>query len=710
MKDTSTPSEKVFSDFFNALPDAICAVGVDGRIAIVNSQAEGMFGYAASDLLGQPIEVLIPERFRRGHVGHRTKYTDDPRRRPMGAGLELFGRRKDGTEFPVDIMLSPWDLGDQRLFVAVVRDISERKKIEEALQKARQDLEVRVEQRTAELTLANESLRDEAARLSAIIDTQQDLALAGRDLSGAMTLIASKTQSLTGADRVSIELIEQGKLAWRAGIDASTIRLGIPQALVVSLAHECIRTGKTVRSDDTETERQVLSEGYRRLGWRSVAVAPLFHSGVTVGAVSILSTAPKAFGPRDERTLQLMAGLLSAAMSTAADFESQQALALERVTAVAALETRAQQQRAVAELGQHALEGRSFAVLLNDAVALVPQILGTEFCAVFELLSDEQLVVSAGAGWKDGTVGNTFLSTGCESQAGYTLLSHAPVVVEDLKSETRFQASQLQLEHEIVSGITVLIHRPGKPFGVLGAYTKQKRSFSGDDFHFLQSVATVLATAVGRRQLEEELLDAGGREQRRIGQDLHDGLCQHLIGLQYTTSVFADKLEKDSDLRKEAESIAELIRQGTLQARMLARGLSPVNLEANGLMSALRELALNSAALFHINCRFDCFQEVLILDNPKAVQLYRIAQEAITNAVKHGRSSSVLLSLHRSGHQATLKITDNGVGFLDHPEKTSGMGLRIMQYRADLIGASLRIVPASERGTEVTCVFDIDIK
>jgi PAS domain S-box-containing protein len=710
MTSVAASSEKVFSDFFDALPDAICAVRADGLIAILNSQAELMFGYSASELLGQPLEVLIPERFRKGHVGHRAKYVHDPRRRPMGAGLALYGRKKDGTEFPVDIMLSPWELGDHKLFVAVVRDISERKKIEEALEKARQELEVRVEQRTAELTQANESLREEAARLSAIIDTQQDLALAGRDLNGAMTLIVGKAQQLTEADRVSIELIEHGKLSWRAGIDAPTTRPGVPQALLVSLAHECIRTGKTLRSDDTETDRQVLSEGYRRLGWRSVVVAPLFHSGVAVGAFSILSAAPKAFGPRDERTLLLMGGLLSAAMSTAADFESQQALALERMTAVAAAEGRAQQQRAVAELGQHALEGRSLAVLLNDTVALVPQILGTEYCGVFELLSNDQLILSTGAGWKDGVVGNTFLSTGRDSQAGYTLLSHAPVVVEDLRSETRFHASPLQLEHDIVSGVTVLIHRPGSPFGVLGAYTRQKRFFGGDDVHFLQSVASILATAVGRRQLEEELLDAGGREQRRLGQDLHDGLCQHLIGLQYTTSVFAEKLEKGSKLRKEAEAIAELIRQGTLQARMLARGLSPVNLEANGLMSALRELALNTAALFRINCSFDCSQDVLVMDNTKAVQLYRIAQEAITNAVKHGHSNSVRLTLDRSGHRATLKIIDNGVGFPANTEKSSGMGLRIMQYRADMIGASLQITPGAERGTEVTCVFDINIK
>ena len=97
MNVVAASSEKVFSQFFDALPDAICAVGADGRIAIVNNQAEQMFGYAASDLLGQPIEVLIPERFRQIHVGHRAKYAGDPRPRPMGAGLQLYGRRKDGA-------------------------------------------------------------------------------------------------------------------------------------------------------------------------------------------------------------------------------------------------------------------------------------------------------------------------------------------------------------------------------------------------------------------------------------------------------------------------------------------------------------------------------------------------------------------------------------------------------------------------------------
>ena len=131
---------------------------------------------------------------------------------------------------------------------------------------------------------------------------------------------------------------------------------------------------------------------------------------------------------------------------------------------------------------------------------------------------------------------------------------------------------------------------------------------------------------------------------------------------------------------------------------MLARGFSPVTLESHGLMSALRELTTNSSKLFHIGCRFDCPRPVLVPSNAVATHLYRIAQEAITNAVKHGRARSVVVSLSRSRSSATLAIADNGAGFPRDIRTVQGMGLRIMQYRADTIGATLTIDGANRKG------------
>jgi signal transduction histidine kinase len=418
-----------------------------------------------------------------------------------------------------------------------------------------------------------------------------------------------------------------------------------------------------------------------------------------------------------------MAGLIGAAMSNAAESESKQELLAERTSAVAALESRARQQNAIAKLSQHALEGRGLAALLEDAVAQIPRILDVEYCSVLELLPDgKALLLGAGTGWKVGSVGHAKLVAGRESPAGFTLSSSSPVIIEDLRTETRFRKPRLLLDHGVVSAVAVIIHGRSKPYGVLGAYTIKRRKFTNDDVHFLQSVANVLAAVIDRRQLEEELLAIRGREEQRIGQDLHDGVCQQLAGIEFRNSVLVqqlagiefrnsvlvEQLAKDEEAKAEAMLIGELIRDATRQARFLAKGLSPVQLDANGLMSALEELASNASKLFNISCRFECPQPVLVRDNTVATHLYRIAQEAITNAVKHGHARRIVVSLSDSVGQLTLRIWNGGAGFLAGASAKDGLGLRIMQYRAEMIGGTLKIVSASGEGTTVACTFKMN--
>lgn len=137
--------QTLFEKLFESSPDAILVSDPDGRITEANAQVEKLFGYSRAELLGQGVEVLIPERFRHAHLGHREDYGAQPRMRPMGAGLELFGRRKDGSEFPVDIMLSPVEMPGGRVVLSVIRDISEKKRAEEALRQSEQQLRLLVE-------------------------------------------------------------------------------------------------------------------------------------------------------------------------------------------------------------------------------------------------------------------------------------------------------------------------------------------------------------------------------------------------------------------------------------------------------------------------------------------------------------------------------------------------------------------------------------
>ena len=126
-------SQARYERLFACSPDAIVVVDCDGRILEVNPRIESLFGYAASELLGSRVEILIPERLRSPHRAHRSEYSRQPLMRPMGTGLDLYGRRKDGSEFPVDVMLSPVDSGEEQLVLGVIRDVTERKRLEEAM-------------------------------------------------------------------------------------------------------------------------------------------------------------------------------------------------------------------------------------------------------------------------------------------------------------------------------------------------------------------------------------------------------------------------------------------------------------------------------------------------------------------------------------------------------------------------------------------------
>ena len=162
-EETLRQSQEMFEGLFQSSPDAIVTVGQQGKIMRVNTQVEEMFGYSGEELTGQPVEILIPERFRAAHPAFRREYQAAPQRRPMGKSLNLYGLRKNRTEFPVDIMLSPLKMEEGWLTIAVVRDVTEHKQAEEILQRAKEELEQRVAERTAELAEVNADLERRVA-------------------------------------------------------------------------------------------------------------------------------------------------------------------------------------------------------------------------------------------------------------------------------------------------------------------------------------------------------------------------------------------------------------------------------------------------------------------------------------------------------------------------------------------------------------------
>jgi two-component system sensor kinase FixL len=215
------------------------------------------------------------------------------------------------------------------------------------------------------------------------------------------------------------------------------------------------------------------------------------------------------------------------------------------------------------------------------------------------------------------------------------------------------------------------------------------------------------------KQAEKEILEIGEREQRRIGQDLHDDLGQQLTGIALTARLLEQRLvSRAPSAAAVAKKIVQSAQQATARARQLARGLYPVRLEADGLAAALRELAASVETVFRIRCHFrsrGTRKGKRVAEPSVAIQLYRIAQEAATNSVKHGRAKNISIQLSVAKGRLKLCVADDGVGIADE-RPNSGMGVPIMNQRARAVGAALSIARRTGGGTLVTCSVGIGAK
>lgn len=220
-------------------------------------------------------------------------------------------------------------------------------------------------------------------------------------------------------------------------------------------------------------------------------------------------------------------------------------------------------------------------------------------------------------------------------------------------------------------------------------------------------IASIVRDITEQRTLQRAVLEIAGQEQRRIGQDLHDGTGQELTGLAMLSQRLLAMLEGKSEPEaRMAAKIAEGLDDVLRGVRILSRGLVPVQLDREGLMAALADLAARTSELQDVVCTFQCDEPVCIPNNNVATNLYRMSQEAVTNAIKHGGAKNITISLSVHGELVTLRVTDDGSGLKQFQASASvGTGLRIMRYRAQLIGAKLDVAPSYFHGTEVSCRF-----
>jgi signal transduction histidine kinase len=382
------------------------------------------------------------------------------------------------------------------------------------------------------------------------------------------------------------------------------------------------------------------------------------------------------------------------------------------------------QQAALVEFSQFALAGADLPILMYQAVVLVAHTLDTAYSTIWKLLPDDDaLLLHAKVGWQDGVVNQATAEVSGSSPAGYALLTKTPVIITDWNSETRFSQPPLLRDHGVISSLYVVIQGQARPFGVLGIDTAVRRTFSDAEVHFLQVIANVLALAIARgeanqtiaqqveertRAIEEQWVAAAQdkavlEERQRLARDLHDSVTQALYGMTLHAQVTQELLAV-GDLENATDSLRAL--QDTAQEaldemRMLIFELRPPILEQVGLEAALQ------ARLNAVEGRANLQTKLIVeeMDNLPAVieqALYRIAQEALNNVLKHAHAQHVMVSILQQRSTAILEIVDDGIGFDPATaHEQGGQGLRGIAERVAQLNGILTLRSASGGGTQL---------
>jgi len=289
-----------------------------------------------------------------------------------------------------------------------------------------------------------------------------------------------------------------------------------------------------------------------------------------------------------------------------------------------------------------------------------------------------------------------------EGLLGQVAEAGVPAWVPSLRDRDRLppEARSLELESAFIIPVLTGVRVGGILEFLIPAGERPDSSF----LDAIAMVGTQIGRVVERQAVEREIAAIAMREQRMIGRDLHDGLGQQVAGLGMIARSLHRRLKQRED--PEAAAAARLLNgleEAKSQLRMLARGLTPVEVDAEGLMSALADLAEGVEASGDIRCTFQCQETVHITDNFRATHLFRIAQEAVNNAVRHGNPSRIDVRLRREDTRLLLEIEDDGSGMKENPAQVDGLGIRNMTFRARLIQGALDFRTSAKGGVLVSC-------
>jgi PAS domain S-box-containing protein len=391
----------------------------------------------------------------------------------------------------------------------------------------------------------------------------------------------------------------------------------------------------------------------------------------------------------------------------------------ERKRAEEGLRERSRQQAIEAELSRVAVTSQDLSDLLGTAVTLVSNALAVDYCEVLELLSNgTDARLCASAGWRGDQIGQVkTMRTGSLPHAA--LHSDQPVIIQDIRTGGQTSGPPWMHRHGTVGGMGVIIRGKEAPWGILAVYAAGARAFSRDDVNFLQTVTSILATAIERMQTENvlrsanralrllssQLLRVQEDDRRAIARDLHDEIGQSLTAIKLNVERAQRTTDRDARSRI-MQDCAQITERVLDQVRDLSLNLHPSILDDLGLAYALKWYADRQAE--RAGLKVDVAADASLPRLPQEVEIacFRIAQEALTNVVRHARAGQASITLKRGASVVELCIQDDGIGFVADTISSpanggTSIGLTSMQERAKLLGGSVKITSAPRCGTKV---------
>jgi PAS domain S-box-containing protein len=722
--------------------DAVVGTDPQFRLTVWNKGAERLYGFTADEVVGRDAR----------EVG---TYEDDVSRLELERELvetdrtraEITAYRKDGTRVEVELVsVAVRDAQGQVIgYLGIHRDVTERKRAEEALRAANRRTEGVLEGITDDFIVFDAQWRYTYVNEGALnaINTARGALLTREEVIGkkvwdlfpdfARTALYRELEQARREDRaVRVESysepddrwVEVHAYSWEGGLSTYTRDITARRRADEQLAYHA-RLLENMHDAVLATDDQFVLTAWNRgaeamFGWTAAEalgrkvyeliptqfsddqlaqeLRDLAETGAWRGEAIWYA---KGGAPvlAEGRTIALQAadGSTTGYLCIMRDISERRRSARE-------LERRARQQAVIARLGVKALEGEDLQSLMDQAVTLVCRTLEVDYAEVDELLpGGEELLMSAGAGWREGIVGSQRMPARRGSEAGYTLLTGEPVIVDDMTAETRFEVPPVVRDHEVMSAAIVVVAPRGKPFGTLAALSKQRRSFSDDDIHFLQATANVIATAVEREDGEKTLERVREAERSRIARDLHDEALRDLTHAVAETDR-AQTAAPESDTNELLGRLGSALRRVVQQLRAAIYDLRLAEEEHRPFPELLQSLIA-----VHRTMALDCDIQLDVRDGAigslgqRGTQLLRIVGEALTNARCHSGASTIRVALWNPPDQLVVEVSDDGNGFDPASEQARipATGIRGMHERAEILNGELKIDSRPGSGSSV---------